>query len=123
MFRRFLLVLLIALLPLQGVAASFMVKCAGMAASEQMMQSAPALADGVGTMNNEMPCHPHSDESPVAAIQPDQGCCHHMAVAIPQAFSMPGASRAPGLLFPLIAVSYTDHLPDRLQRPPLAIAI
>lgn len=113
--------MLIALLPLQGVAASFMVKCAAMDATGQMMQS--EASDDVGAMSSDMPCHPHSDESPVAGIQPDQGCCHHMAVAIPQAFSMPGASRAPGLLFPLIAVSYTDHLPDRLQRPPLAIAI
>jgi hypothetical protein len=121
MFRRFFLLLLIALLPLQGVAASFMVKCAVMDAAGQMTLS--AQDDGVGVMSGDMPCQTHSDESPVAGTQPDQGCCHHMAVAIPQAFPAPDANRAPGQLYPVIAVSYTDHLPDRLQRPPLAFAI
>jgi hypothetical protein len=113
MFRRFLLLLLIALLPLQGVAASFMVKCAAMDAVEQVALS--ALGDDVGVMGGDMPCHTHNDESPVTGIQPDQGCCHHMAVAIPQTFSSPDSNRAPGQLYPVIAVSYTDHLPDRLQ--------
>lgn len=120
MFRRFLLLLLIALLPLQGVAASFMVKCPG-GMADSVMQ-----ADG-------MPCHEHGEDAAVADSADnsgastgsplDQGCCHHLAAAIPQAFPATGATLVHGQSYPAIAASYTDHLPDRLQRPPLSIVI
>lgn len=116
MFRRLLLLLLIALLPLQGVAASFAVKCAAMTHD----LSVPS-ADS--PMSDSMPCHEHHDDGAPASGLPDQGCCHHFAVAIPPLFAAPAAMPVHGQRYPDIAASFSDHLPDRLQRPPLNLAI
>lgn len=123
MFRRFFLLLLMTLLPLQSIAGAFVTPCAGMAAVDAAVTPILLSSDSSGEMNADMPCHAHSDDAALAGAQADQGCCQHMAVAIPQPFSAPDANRAPNQLYPAIAVSYTDHLPDRLQRPPLAFAI
>lgn len=122
MFRRFFLLLLIALLPLQGIAASFTVTCAVMTDGQTMPGMQPMSHD-MAAMSSDMPCHMHDDESAPVASSLDQGCCHHLGVAIPQTFSLPAATHVRGQAYPAIAVSFTDHLPDRLQRPPLARAI
>lgn len=132
MFRRFLLLLLIALLPLQGVAATFMVKCPG-GAADPVMQSNGMPCHEMGAMNAEMPCHEHGENAVVgdnadnggapAGNMLDQGCCHHLAVAIPQTLRATGATLVHGQSYPAIVASYTDHLPDRLQRPPLSVVI
>lgn len=116
MFKRFLLLLLIALLPLQGVAASFAVKCQAMQSGEvPCHEAAPIVA--------EMPCHDHEDGSTSTDRLADQGCCHHLAVAIPQVYSSPGAELARGLAYPAPVTAFSDHLADRLQRPPLKITL
>jgi hypothetical protein len=122
MFRRLLLLWLIALLPLQGVAASFFSACPAMA-DGQTMQGGAMSGDDMSLARSDMPCHEHGDEGGVAGSPLDQGCCHHLAVAIPHAFAVPAAALAPGQVYPAIADSFTDHLPDRLQRPPLSLVI
>lgn len=122
MFRRFILLLLIALLPLQGVAASFMVKCEAMS-GEQAVLSMPGSGHDMTTAGGDMPCHAHEADGALAGTALDQGCCHHLAVGIPQIFSLPGTTLVRGHAFPAIAASFSDHLPDRLQRPPLSLAI
>jgi len=122
MFRRFLLLLLIALLPMQGIAASFAVKCPEMAAESAMLADAmPCHA--MDAMNGAQSGHEHGDDGMLTGNPLDQGCCHHLAVAIPQSFSLPGATLVRGQAYPVIASSFSDHLPDRLQRPPLSLAI
>lgn len=116
MFRRFLLLLLMALLPLQGIAASFVLKCEAMAGGSIMSSE-------VGVAGIDMPCHEHDGAGGLANTQPDQGCCHHFAVAIPFGLSMQLATHAHGQIYPAIAASFTDHLPDHLQRPPLSPVI
>jgi hypothetical protein len=124
MFRRFLLLLLIALLPLQGVAASFMGACAGMPA-EPAALSVQMSEHEMGVAGSDMPCHEHAstDAGVTPAGQQDQGCCHHLAAAIPPTFSLPGTMPARGPAYPAMLSSFTDHLPDRLQRPPLTLVI
>ena len=112
MFRRFLILLLIALLPLQGIASSFMLKC-------DAMSSGATATMSLG----EMPCHEHGDDGAPAIQLVDQGCCQHLAAAIPPTVSLSAATQVQGLAFPAVASSFTDHLPDRLQRPPLNLAI
>ena len=125
MFRRFLLLLLIALLPLQGVAASFMAKCSALPgeSGERAALSVPAAEHEMTMAGGEMPCHQHEADGALVGTPLDQGCCHHLAVAIPQIFSLPGAALARGPAYPAIVSSFTDHLPDRLQRPPPSLAI
>lgn len=125
MFRRFILLLLIALLPLQGVAASFMVKCEAMSGElrEQAVLSMAASGHDMAMAGGDMPCHAHEADGALAGTALDQGCCHHLAVGIPQIFSLPGTTLVRGQAFPAIAASFTDHLPDRLQRPPSSLAI
>lgn len=122
MFRRFLLLLLIALLPLQGIAASFMTKCEGMSAGP-VTQIGEMPCHEMDALDHGMPCHDRSDDGALAGSQLDQGCCHHLAVAIPQVFAVPGATLVRGQSYPAIASSFTDHLPDRLQRPPLSLVV
>lgn len=125
MFRRFLLLLLIALLPLQGIAASFAVKCAEMA-GEPVAQADTMPCHETGAMDamdGALPGHAHGDNDMQAGNPLNQGCCHHLAVAIPQNFPLPGATLVRGQAYPAIASSFSDHLPDRLQRPPLNLAI
>ena len=119
MIGRFILVLLIALLPLQGFAASLAAKCSGLQ-DAPVSQNAGVHAPDAGAMSDEMPCHAHPDGEALPGSLLDQGCCHHLALAIPQSFALQGAGHAPAQSYPPVAVSFTDHLPDRLQRPPLA---
>ncbi len=121
MFRRFLLLLLIALLPLQGIAASFMAKCPEMATGSPLLAADSSLQTVAGT-GSELPCHEHSDDS-VAGNASDPACCHQLAVAIPQDFLLPAATNAHEQAYPVMVSSFTDHFPDRLQRPPLALVI
>ena len=122
MIRRFLLLLLIALLPLQGVVASAAVKCAGMA-SEHTAQSDGMPCHDAAPVSSNVPCHEHGDDGVPGAGQADQGCCHHLAVAVPQVFFMPGDLLLHSQRYPALADSFSDHLPDRLQRPPLSFVI
>jgi hypothetical protein len=130
MFRRFLIFLLIALLPLQGIASSFVVKCEAMGGGATLLteevpchEMAPMSEAMDSTMNSEVPCHDHGDDGVLSGSSLDQGCCHHLVVAIPQIFSLPGTDLVRGQRYAAIAASFTDHLPDRLQRPPLSIVI
>ena len=122
MFRRFLILLLIALLPLQGIASSFVVKCAAMTAGVALQSEAMPCHD-MAPVNSNAPSHDHGEDGGLAGNPLDQGCCHHLAAAIPQTFTLPGADLVRGQNYPAIAASFTDHLPDRLQRPPPSIVI
>lgn len=123
MFRRFFLLLLITLLPLQSIAGAFVTPCAGMAAVDAAVQQVLLSSDSSGEMNADMPCHAHSDDAALAGAQADQGCCQHMAPALLQVFLQTDASKVSPQIFPVQSVSFTDHLPDRLQRPPLALSL
>lgn len=122
MFRRLLLLLLIALLPLQGIAASFVTACEGVPAGVALL-SPPSSGHDLTQAGGDMPCHAHGDESGFSGSAPDHGCCHNLALAIPLTLSLFGAVLTGERIHPAIAAAFTDHLPDRLQRPPLAIAI
>ena len=115
MFRRLLLLLLIALLPLQGIAASFMVKCAGMAAEQAPCHEMAAPADDTSARD-----HDHQGQGGSSGTD---HCCHSFPVAIPQGFVLPGAGLAPGQHYPALTSSYSDYLPDRLQRPPPSLSV
>ena len=130
MFRRFLILLLIALLPLQGIASSFVVKCEAMGGGAALLtdempchEMTPDSNAMNGAMNHDAPCHDHGDDGAVSGNSFEQGCCHHLVVAIPQIFSLPGTDLVRGQRYAAIAASFTDHHPDRLQRPPLSIVI
>jgi hypothetical protein len=123
MFKRLLLLLLIALLPLQGVAASFMRQC-------------PALALGQASQHTQSPCHDamdfsadpgattpcHTHESGALNLNADH-CCPHLALAIPQNLTLPQATLARAQTYPPLVAFYTDPLPARLQRPPLSLLV
>lgn len=114
--KRLLLLLLIALLPLQGIAASFMLKCVGMTVEQAM----PAAQASCHDMAAPAPAHAH--EASDSSLGSDH-CCHNFSVAIPQGFALPGVVLAPEPHYPAPVYSYTDYLPDRLQRPPPSFSV
>lgn len=119
--KRLLLLLLIVLLPVQGIAASFMPKCVGMTV-EQAMPATQAPCHDMAASGDDAPAPPHDREASGGSPGSDH-CCHNFSVAIPQGFALPGVELAPGPHYPAPAYSYTDYLPDRLQRPPPSFSV
>lgn len=123
MLKRLLLLLLIALLPLQSVAASFMRQCPTLAlgqVTQRALSPCHEMYLSANTTTAGAPCHTH--ESGTLNLDADH-CCPHLTLAIPQDLALPQATLARAQTYPPLASFYTDPLLTRLQRPPLNLLV
>lgn len=123
MLKRLLLLFLIALLPLQSVAASFMRQCPALALEQAMQHTLSPCHDAMHWSDDTTagaPCHTH--ESGALDLGVDH-CCPHLTLAIPQDLALPQATLARAQTYPPLASFYTDPLLTRLQRPPLNLLV
>ena len=111
--KRFVLILALAVLPLQGIAASLAKLACHTGAGEQ---TAPVTHAHDGHQHGSRQAN-HSDESNGA--EPEQFTCHHLTSALP-VMALPTMVAD----FPVWAPSSYAlpdlFIPDRPQRPPLA---
>ena len=117
--KRFLILLMMLVLPMQTFASAATLGCAfshqGPGAAMQMaqMDSAEALPA----------CHTPEQPDP----KPAQHDCKHCsacymtsALAIPSALTPPLAQHTPGLIIPPVTTSFIGFIPDSPERPPRA---
>jgi len=114
-FKRFLILLMMLVLPVQTFASAAMLGCAF---SHQGPSSAPQMA-----MADEAtpPCH--APEQP--DTKPAQHDCKHCAACymasalpIPSVFVPPVAPHSPSVIVPLAPSSFIGFIPDSPERPP-----
>lgn len=116
--NKFLLIFLMACIPLQGVAMQ--VK----AAAHQDMVSGPAM-DMHGDMADEHDCCPHdqANNDPAPAPHSLGGECNHCplcSVSAPPSELLPLVSEGSPALHPTPASHLSSFYPEFPQRPPLA---
>ena len=116
-FKRFLIVLMVLVLPVQSFASAAMLGCAF---SHQGPSSAPQMAQTAST--EALPAC-HTPEQPEA--QPTQHDCKHCAACymasalpIPAALTLLITSASPDVMVPLAPRSFTGFIPDSPERPP-----
>jgi hypothetical protein len=116
-FHRFLLMLLMLVLPLQAVASAAMLDCMhSHPATVEPMPMAEPMADEMAATCHE---RPQSDGAPAA----QHGCKHCAACALASALPAP-SSAAPAVLphparyAPHAAESFSGFIPDGPERPP-----
>ena len=118
-FTRFLILLMMLVLPVQTFASAAMLGCAF---SHQGPSSAPQMAM---TDEGTPPCH--TPEQPDA--KPAQHDCKHCtacymasALPIPSVFAPPIAPHSPSVIVPLAPSSFIGFIPDSPERPPRTTA-
>ena len=120
MFKRFVILLLIALLPFEGIAATFMAKCPAMqSAGEAVHEMATVMDDGMAVDHCQV--KDGADDAVTANGTNGDHCCHHLALAIPLELTMQTAEKIAVVRYSPFSSSYVDHIPGQLQRPPLAL--
>ena len=116
-FKRFLILLMMLVLPVQTFASAAMLGCAfshqGPSSAAQMAKAASAEA---------LPtCHTPEQPEP----KPAQHDCNHCAACymasampIPSVFVPPIAPLSPSVIVPLAPSSFIGFIPDSPERPP-----
>jgi len=116
-FKRFLIVLMMLVLPVQTFASAAMLGCAfshqGPSAASQLAQ--PVNAEGLPA------CHTPEQPDP----QPAQHDCKHCAacymasaLAIPSVFVPPITAPSQRLVLPFTPSTFIGFIPDSPERPP-----
>lgn len=117
-FKRFLILLMMLVLPVQTFASAAMLGCAfshqGPGTAQQMaqMDSAEALPA----------CHTPEQPDPKPVQQHDcqhcAACYVASALAIPSIFEPPVTALSPSAIVPFVPPSFIGFIPDSPERPP-----